>query len=240
MLHTIDDIKAGHKGHWFDSDTLRLFSSRISSRVHPTPTGALFVSSETDGTNPRLYSVRRAIETPNGVDIVTVGEFQSFATLAQAHGSAKRMASAEWRVVERNLFVEVTECTVSATAEECRFEGDHERECDGECFSLDGDIRYVEEPSTTTHSFGDQDDEPSPQEWAVGLIDDEVASLSSDFLEPSMWPLPSRVFEHAWITGRYTNPATGHETQYSVRLTGDWLPEERSRVFRSVANLHKS
>lgn len=139
---------------------------------------------------------------------------------------------------DQDYTVEITECVVSAEAEECQFGGDHEDGCDGECFSLDGDVRYVEEPLTTLHSF-EHEDGDTPDEWAVQLIEGEVSSRSSDFLEASMWPLPSRVFEHAWLTGQYTSPVTGYETQYSVRLTGSWTPEQRSRVFRSATNMLK-
>lgn len=137
----------------------------------------------------------------------------------------------------RELYVEVTEAVVSSTSEECRYDHEDEDECDGECFSLDGDVRYIEDPSTEIHSFADQDDEPSPLEWATAVIDDEVARNSSDFLEASAYPLPIQVDEHVWVSGRYTAPDTGYETEYSVRLTGDWTPRERGIVFRSIMNL---
>lgn len=102
-LHTLDQIKRAAKAagsHWFDEDTLRYFSSRISSHVYSVPGGALFVSSEQfrgygspDG--PRLYTIRSC--SFEGV-IDTIGEFQQYETSRAAHAAALKLAIADFTI----------------------------------------------------------------------------------------------------------------------------------------------
>lgn len=96
-LHSLDDIKAAHTGHFFDSSTKSFFNSRISTKVYPVPSGAFFVTSERGGgfggyTPPRYYTVRHCTTDGN---IVTVGGFQQYDTSRQAHAAAKRLQDAE-------------------------------------------------------------------------------------------------------------------------------------------------
>lgn len=82
--------KAGH--HFFEADSMRFFRSKIARGV--IIAGRLFITSEqfvpSDGPpDPRRYSVRVAHD--NG-SVATVGEFQAYATLAEAHRAAKEMA----------------------------------------------------------------------------------------------------------------------------------------------------
>jgi hypothetical protein len=95
-IFNIDDAKRRNRAaglHWFSPDTLRFFSSRISRRVWSVPDGCLFVTSEQcrfSAGYPRLYSVRYCAD--NG-EVSTVGEFQQYETLKQAHGAATREQS---------------------------------------------------------------------------------------------------------------------------------------------------
>jgi hypothetical protein len=91
-LHTLDQVKRaaiGAGSHWFDTDSMRYFNSRLGQTVYPIPGGALFISSERfDYNSPRAYSVRSC--TWNGC-IDTVGEFQQYATSTSAHSAASRL-----------------------------------------------------------------------------------------------------------------------------------------------------
>ena len=82
-------------GHWFDPDTLRWWGSRIGRNAYPTPTGALFVTSEFTGFERvnRAYTVRRFDRTTGEID--TVGEFLGHATNAQATRAAREIARTE-------------------------------------------------------------------------------------------------------------------------------------------------
>ena len=79
-----EDLIGAHEGHWFEEDTFRFFSSRLSWDSL-TPAGNdtyLFVSSESNfDRTKRLYSIRSI--TTSG-DVQTVGDFQAFNTLAEA------------------------------------------------------------------------------------------------------------------------------------------------------------
>lgn len=95
-LHTLSQIKyaasTGASPHWFSSDSMRFFNSRVSERVYPVPGGAYFVTSERydryDNRYPRAYTVRHCDLEGS---IHTVGEFQQYETSAQAHCAAQRL-----------------------------------------------------------------------------------------------------------------------------------------------------
>lgn len=89
---TLRDIIAANTaagGKWFDPGNMRFFSSRLSERVYPRGDSTYFVSSERRRGERRYYSVR--VSLPNG-DIQTLGSFQAFDTLGQAHTAARRYA----------------------------------------------------------------------------------------------------------------------------------------------------
>ncbi len=72
--------------HWFDADTLRFFGSRISEASFD---GRYFVTSEDNfDRSARLYSIREAM-SDGQVD--TVGDFQEYATRAQAIAAIARL-----------------------------------------------------------------------------------------------------------------------------------------------------
>lgn len=74
--------RRGH--HFFDEDTMRFFKSRILDGVYG---GRFFVTSEKGPDNVRRYTVREA-KADGSVD--TYGDFQDYATAAQAKGAARR------------------------------------------------------------------------------------------------------------------------------------------------------
>lgn len=89
---SINEIIMHHRetgGHFFDASAKRFFSSRIGSVVIG---GRYFITSEQfDRDNsPRLYTIRECI---NG-SIETVGEFQAYATGAEARAAAVKIAAA--------------------------------------------------------------------------------------------------------------------------------------------------
>ena len=61
-LQDVIDTAERCGSHWFDSDTMRFFNSRLCySTAIPTSDGSVwFVSSERDGNDPRFYTIRRA------------------------------------------------------------------------------------------------------------------------------------------------------------------------------------
>jgi hypothetical protein len=83
---------AGH--HFFDADTKRFFSSRISNGFRvPGKLAVYFVTSEKQrwSSEPRLYTVRLMLANGKLADIP--GEtFQGHRTLASATRAAKRLA----------------------------------------------------------------------------------------------------------------------------------------------------
>lgn len=83
MAYTINEMKIRSMQmdhHFFDPDSMRFFDSRICTGADDN---GLFVTSERfDRTSPRLYTIRRFIYETGAVE--TVGEFQQYATLAEA------------------------------------------------------------------------------------------------------------------------------------------------------------
>ncbi len=88
-FYTIDDIKSASASagqHWFEPGTMRFFNSRVLDGVYGL---GYFVSSERYKDEPRRYTVRRACADGS---IDTVGEFQAYATAAQAKRAARDAA----------------------------------------------------------------------------------------------------------------------------------------------------
>jgi len=89
MFETIDEIKTANAeaGYfWFSPETLRFFSSRISTKVYG---GRYFVSSEKEYDGARRYTVR---EARSDGSINTVSKFGEFTTLRDAESEARRLA----------------------------------------------------------------------------------------------------------------------------------------------------
>ena len=89
---TMDDVRRANAAigsHWFEPSTLRFFNSRPGRTLYG---GRYFVTSERyDDDHPRLYTIREV--TPDG-NIETVGEFQAYATNAEAVREIKRLLDA--------------------------------------------------------------------------------------------------------------------------------------------------
>ena len=88
---SISEIKEANRrfgNHWFDTDTMRFFGTRVHSQVYA---GKYFVTSEYRGFGDyeRAYTVREAREDGS---IDTVGDFLGYETRAEAHAAARELA----------------------------------------------------------------------------------------------------------------------------------------------------
>lgn len=104
MLHTITQVRNAHEGithgHFFDAESLRFFGSEIGRKVYPTPSGAVFVTSEQDTScgseyppawdGQRRYTVRYCSDTG---EIRSRSEFGQYSSREAAHRAAERHAS---------------------------------------------------------------------------------------------------------------------------------------------------
>lgn len=93
---TIEDIRKGHKGHFFDPSTMKFFKSRVHGTTYEGPGGTHFVTSEQTpswggGSGRRRFSVRR-VDPETGM-IRKAGEFLGYKTRAQAHSAARAAAA---------------------------------------------------------------------------------------------------------------------------------------------------
>ena len=93
---SISQVESSHKGHFFDPDTLRFFSSRISSEVLPVGDGWLFITSEQDKFvgGPRLYTIRKLVHATRGIE--SVGGFQHYETMRRAKREMRKLHAA-WK-----------------------------------------------------------------------------------------------------------------------------------------------
>lgn len=94
-LHTLEQIKRRHEGHWFDADTMRFFKTRILPDIvlDKTRARSLFITSEPYAwTGPRVYTLRSASWETG--EITTVGELGEHETLR----AARRALALEVRV----------------------------------------------------------------------------------------------------------------------------------------------
>jgi hypothetical protein len=75
--------------HFFDTDTMRFFGSRVLPTVYG---GRYFITSEQDhyGNGAKAYTIRIALADGH---IDTVGDFQAYATRAQAVSAVKRLVA---------------------------------------------------------------------------------------------------------------------------------------------------
>lgn len=94
-MPTLGDIKKGHKGHFFDRDTMRFFKSRAHSRTYEGPGGHYFVTSEQQpawgaGHQRRRYKVRGYDAAADRIK--SAGEFLGYKTSGKAHRAASKLA----------------------------------------------------------------------------------------------------------------------------------------------------
>ncbi len=81
---TVSDIRAVHKGHWFDRKTMKFFGSKLYPTIYG---GKYFITSEQPPHGPRVFSIR-AYDQVND-DISTVGQLGQYATLKAAKDAVK-------------------------------------------------------------------------------------------------------------------------------------------------------
>lgn len=94
---------------------------------------------------------------------------------------------------------------------------------------MDGSsVELSSEPTSVEFFDPTEDFWATPHTWAVDVIG------RTDATEPSSYPIGSTAGLHEWLSGTYTDPYTGHETETTVRLTGDWEEWQRADVFRAV------
>ena len=85
--------------------------------------------------------------------------------------------------------------------------------------------------STTVETFDpewDRIDYGTPVAWAVATL----RRLAEGF-EPSVYPIPDELPEHAWLSGTYDHPLYGFEAT-SAFVYGV-TPRERAAIFRMLA-----
>ena len=75
-------------GHWFNRSTMAFFKSKMPTVAYETDAGVLFVTSETNPSGRKAFSVRR--QRVSG-EISTVGELHHFPTAAAARAEIKRL-----------------------------------------------------------------------------------------------------------------------------------------------------
>lgn len=98
-----------------------------------------------------------------------------------------------------------------------------------------GSVELSSEP-TSVESYDPEDSEygrqygKTPIEWAYDVI------RRTDATEPSSYPIGLTAGPHEWLHGYYTDPYTGHETETTVRMLGDWSEHARADVFRAVTD----
>ncbi|MFF1676094.1 hypothetical protein ACFVYG_08685 [Streptomyces sp. NPDC058256] len=101
---------------------------------------------------------------------------------------------------------------------------------------MDGEFRTIEVPFTACETYDESDAalwDGDVIAWAVDRID------RTGVAEPSAYPIGDAVAEHAWLSGQYEDPHAGDNkvSETSVRLTGDWSPQQRATVFHAVSRL---
>ena len=98
-IYSIDDLENHYRrmtqGHWFDTDTMRFFKSRLSSDLFYGKGVILFISSEKCGHEyPRKYTIRKY--TPGTGEITDIGGFQAYSYINKAKREAEKIANNSW------------------------------------------------------------------------------------------------------------------------------------------------
>ncbi|SEB60367.1 hypothetical protein SAMN04490356_0883 [Streptomyces melanosporofaciens] len=101
---------------------------------------------------------------------------------------------------------------------------------------MEGETRVIEPSFTVCEAYDACDAEwweGDVVAWAIDRID------RTGVTDPSTYPIGDAVPEHAWLHGRYEDPYEGDSkvTETSVRLTGDWCPQQRAKAFHKVSRL---
>lgn len=130
--------------------------------------------------------------------------------------------------------LEVSVRVVSYRAESCAFAGEEDHECESDCTWLESDSRELEDRGSSRFE-ADSDDLEAFEGDAVAWAADYIRT-KTDAVQPSVSPVGEELGEHEWLLGSSEDPYQGDErvTETTVRLVGDWTPQERARVFRAV------
>lgn len=90
---SVDQLKrkvTASGSHFFDRAAMRFFDSRIIDQLWGQ---RFFVTSESDGDNPRRYTVRYVYEHEGRLTVEDLGGFQRFKTLDSAKMAAQQAAA---------------------------------------------------------------------------------------------------------------------------------------------------
>ncbi len=130
--------------------------------------------------------------------------------------------------------IETSKRDVSRYAEVCPYADGSDHECDGECLSLDGDVREIHDYGTSMDEYDSDDAEEhgSPVAWAVWHL---TGSAFPDLHNGGSCH-DGRRSEREWLSGSEPDPYRDQEMEYHVYLTGDWTPEERFAVFAAAGS----
>ncbi|MCP9209549.1 hypothetical protein [Streptomyces cucumeris] len=140
--------------------------------------------------------------------------------------------------------LEIRQRVISGYAKECRFadEDGHTTdgtgpECNGECRWLDGGVREIEDRGTSEIAMDDDDLEEhgSPVAWAAWYLTKnhpEITESSAGMTETFDAQWRNHVPDHAWLSGSSEEPYNSEiETETTVRVTGEFDTNQRSKVF---------
>ena len=99
-IYSTDDLirvyQRFDQGHFFDKDTMRFFSSRITSHCQSKDGALFFITSERKGFSDytRVYTLRKARVKNDQIEIDTVGDFGEFETMYRAKKALKEILEA--------------------------------------------------------------------------------------------------------------------------------------------------
>lgn len=92
LIYEVKTRAENHKSHFFDTDTIKFFSSRISDLCWKIEENIYFITSEADKSSfkhsgsIRAFTVRKCDVLG---DITTIGKFQEYENLNQARKAIK-------------------------------------------------------------------------------------------------------------------------------------------------------
>jgi hypothetical protein len=86
----IHQVKAAHRGQWFDRAPTAEFRKSLPRIAYRGPGGTYFIKSELDGANERRYTI---CCQRHGGDISTASEWMEYRTQSGACRAAKKLAA---------------------------------------------------------------------------------------------------------------------------------------------------
>lgn len=124
----MSEVKARHKGHWFERDTMRFFNCELPVKATQTEHGTWFVSAERPSLDVApLFTIR--FQNEKG-DIDTIGKHCQFVESSDAREAMRRLMelplpAAIWNQIDRLAKMDdsaliVVSSNVGADAEDVR------------------------------------------------------------------------------------------------------------------------